>query len=167
MLTSQEPPTLFPFPSRVWDNEAQEPSLSREQIKSNWKCLSGTSVAKNWGFLYPFSSLSLSSWLLASAPFFLGVSSAASGLNLGIVTSQFNRQVFSIQLWHQEMLEDSLWPWFWPQNTDKDVSWTWQLQQPAFLTVWNFRSDIKAFSEANSSFLHSPSFLPRKLPFIR
>lgn len=56
------------------------------------------------------SSLSLSSWLLASASFFLGVNCAASGLNLGIVMIQFSRQVFSVQLWHQETLEDSLWP---------------------------------------------------------
>lgn len=146
MLTSQEPPTPFLFPSRVRDNEAQESSLSRELIKSNWKRLNGTSVTKVGDFC--ISSLSLSSWLLASASFFLGVNSEASGLNLGIVMIQFSRQVFSVQLRHQETLEDSLWPWFWPQNTGKDVSWIWQLPQPVFLTVWNPRSDIKAFSES-------------------
>lgn len=51
------------------------------------------------------SILSLSSWLLASASFFLGVNFAASGLNLGIVMSQFSRQVFSVQLRHQETLK--------------------------------------------------------------
>lgn len=165
MLTSQEPPTPFPFPSRVWDNEAQEPSLSREWIESNWKRLSGTSVTKNWGFLYPFSSLSLSAWLLASASFFLGVSSVASGLSLGIVMSQFSRQVFSVRLRHQETLEDSLWAWFWPQNTDKDVSWTWQLQQPVFLTVWNPRSDIKAFSESKQQLSPLPQLPAQAVAF--
>lgn len=100
------------------------------------------------------SILSLSSWLLASASFFLGVNFAASGLNLGIVMSQFSRQVFSVQLRHQETLEDSLWPWFWPPLTRMSPEYdscsnqsSWLCGIPGLIS--------KHSQKANNSFLHS------------
>ena len=107
-LPHKSPKLPFLF---LLDSEIMRPK-SPVSVGSGLKAIENVSVAPQLLKVGDFciSSLSLSSWLLASASFFLGVRSAASGLSLGIVMSQVSRQVFSIQLRHQETLEDSLWP---------------------------------------------------------
>lgn len=101
------------------------------------------------------SILSLSSWLLASASFFLGVNSAASGLNLGIVMNQFSRQVLAFSCGTKR-------PWKIHSGLDFDHK-TLTRMSPEYDSCSNQSSWLcgipglisKHSQKANNSFLHS------------